>query len=155
MRRPFACQANRGSRPRCLAIRPKRAESQGRFRQTRVSNETGHTHQWRMKRPHTQAHLIAPRGTGSTQIQPWTIPNRCTVNTSKAGTASRDDWLKPYRWADQCSRLAQRRGGENRKRGAGGGAGVMPRCLPGSESHRRIPASCPFPRNPCRQLRAT
>jgi len=34
-------------------------------------------------------------------------------------------------------------------------AGVTPRCLPGSESHRRIPASCPFPRNPCRQLRAT
>jgi len=78
-----------------------------------------------MKRLHTQAHPIAPRGTGSTQAKPWTLPNRCTVNTPKAGTASRYNRLKPYRWANQCSRLAQRRGGENRKRGAGGGCGCQ------------------------------
>src|SRR5437764_987209 len=34
-------------------------------------------------------------------------------------------------------------------------ADVKPRFLPDSESRRRIPASCPFPRNLCRQLRAT
>ena len=34
-------------------------------------------------------------------------------------------------------------------------SGVMPPYLPSSDAYRRIPASCPFPRNLCRQLRAT
>jgi len=54
----------------------------------------------------------------------------------------------------RCSRQHRRRGGEIRRKGASL-AGVRPQSLPDSESRRRIPASCPFPRNLCRQLRAT
>jgi hypothetical protein len=108
-----------------------------------------------MKRPRTQAHPIHQETPDQPEHNLGPFRPRCTVNTPKTRTASRCNPSGRHRRADQCSRQAQRRGGENRKRGAGGDAGVKPRCLPGSESHRRIPASCPFPRNPCRQLRAT
>jgi len=107
-----------------------------------------------MKRPHLQAHSSHQKSSDPSENS-LAISGRRTVNTPGAETASRCSRTGRTVGMDQCSRLAQRRGGENRKKGAGGDAGVMPRCLPDSDSHRRIPASCPFPRSLCRQLRAT
>jgi len=50
-----------------------------------------------MKRLHTQAHLIHQEAPDQPEKQPWTIPKRCTVNTPKAGKASRCNWLKQHR----------------------------------------------------------
>ena len=66
------------------------AETRNGFRQTRVSNETGQTHQWRMKRPHIKAHFSRQEAPDQPEI------NLCDPNTMYCQyTDSRDSLTMP------------------------------------------------------------
>jgi hypothetical protein len=124
------------------------------------SNESwSKTHQWRTAAAQKQQRIefakslatspkIKRTVVGTACCQQAAILSRLTIILQTRGL------MKSPSGQARCSRQHRRRGGEIRRKGADP-AGVMPRFLPDSESRRRIPASCPFPRSLRRQLRAT
>ena len=134
-------QFNRGLRCRAISSNPSFQRNLAKLRK------------WRQTRPYSSARIIRQEALSKARKQNGQTGGR-TVNTPGPGCLTmRPD--RRHRRDKQALSSSTSSGRGESEEGSRSGAVVTPRDLPSSDSHRRIPASCPFPRNRRRQLRAT
>ena len=152
MRCPSTRQAGRSSRLRRSTEKMRGAGD----RRTRVANDTWPKLTSDEKRRPKQQRIAFAKSLRQARKQSGRFRDGPLSTSRNPKIASRYPGRKPRHRRDRRTTLISTGVGVER---IGGGeqvdSGVTPPCLPNSDSRRRIPASCPFPRSLGRQLRAT